>query len=652
MSRSSALSGTGRVGRAAALAFLLASPLPAAASALPDGRGWELVSPIEKNGGDIPVPGAVAGGGVFQAAAGGSAVAYSSAASFATGAQGTPPGSQYLAARSAAGWSTENLNIPLFSGSYGSVPDGVPYQLFSPDLLRGLVLNGRHCRGQEAGCPVANPPLPGTDAPAGYQDYYLRRAGLGFEALIGSDDAAHTSIDPAAFGVRLAGSAPDLNHAVLETCAALTGDATEVALGAGCDPNAQNLYEWTAGAGLGLVNAAPGAELAAPAGAISGDGGRVYFRDLSDGNLYLRDGGTIAQVDAAAGGGGVFETASADGSVAVFTKLGHLWRYTTTAGTATDLTPGGEVLGVLGASADAASVYYLAAGGLSLWRSGTTAVIAPGAAAADSTNFPPATGTARVSADGARLLFVSSASLTGYDNLDQSTGLPDSQVFLYDAALKALRCVSCRQDGTRPRGPSSIPGALANGQLAGATEAYKPRAISLDGRRVFFDSRDALVPQDSNLAPDVYEWAAPGGACTKGGGCVELLSSGRSPEGAAFVDASETGDDVFFVTDGSLVESDPGAFDLYDARVGGGFPREDDRIRCIGDSCRDLPSEPVDPALNTLAVGLGNPKVHYYKYRRPPEPCRGAPKKRAKCHKQGKGKKKGKGKGKKGAGKR
>ena len=149
-----------------------AGPGPASA-ALPDGRGWELVSPVDKNGGQVDPPGAIAGGGVLQAAAGGGAVAYGSATSFAGGA-GAPPASQYISTRSAGGWSTQNITAPIFSGSYDLVDQGVPYQLFSTDLARGLLLNGDHCRGEATGCAVANPPLAGTDAPAGYQDYYLR----------------------------------------------------------------------------------------------------------------------------------------------------------------------------------------------------------------------------------------------------------------------------------------------------------------------------------------------------------------------------------------------------------------------------------------------------------------------------------------------
>lgn len=69
-----------------------------AALSLPDNRGWEMVSPVDKNGGEIQGPGGVLGGGLFQAAAGGDAFAYSSTASFGA-AQGAPGASQYVARR-------------------------------------------------------------------------------------------------------------------------------------------------------------------------------------------------------------------------------------------------------------------------------------------------------------------------------------------------------------------------------------------------------------------------------------------------------------------------------------------------------------------------------------------------------------------------
>jgi hypothetical protein len=631
-----------RASSATALFALACCLAPAASSAaLPDGRGWELVSPVNKNGGSIGAAGEIAAGGVLQAAADGNSITYSSAASFGPGAQGATPGSQYLGSRVGSGWATENLTVSLFSGSYGPDPDGVPYQLFSPDLDRGLLLSGRHCRSVEAVCPVANPPLPGTDAPGGYQNYYLRQAG-GFEALLGAGDLAATDIAPAEFDLVFAGAAPDLSHIVLSSCAALTAGASEVVLGEGCDPTKPNLYEWSPGTGLSLVNAAPGAQLAAQGAAVSSDGASIYFTEGAD--LYLRQGAELKQVDAAAGGGGSFETASANGSVAFFSKGAHLWRYLASADTATDLTPAGGVLGVLGASTDGSYLYYLAADGLYLNHGATTTKVA---ATADASNYPPSNGSARVSADGTHLLFLSSASLTGYDNSDQKTGLPDTEVFLYSAAgAGQLRCVSCRPRGTRPIGPSTIPGSLPNGKQQGATNSYKPRVLSVDGSRVFFDSLDAVVNGDSNGEPDVYQWEAQGQNCTNAAGCVSLISRGRAAGGASFVDASLNGNDAFFLTDGSLVGEDPGSFDLYDARVGGGFPEPLIPIPCFGDNCQNLPSEQVDPGLGTQVAGPGNPPVHYVKHGRSgTRRCKAGAKAAGKCKQQGKKGKKARGKG-------
>lgn len=598
--------------------------------ALPDGRGWEMVSPVEKNGGRVEAPGALAGGGVLQAAPDGQSVTYGSAASFAGGAQGAPPASQYVARRDAGGWSTENVSLSLLSGSYPDPQGGTPYRLFSGDLARAVHLNGNRC--------AAGDPCP--------HDYYLR------ETLTGS-----LLTSPSEPDLRFAGGSPDLSHLVLSTCAALTPNAVEVPLGDGCDPAAPNLYMWSAG-GLSLVNVLPsmaqgnpGAALGAQSAAVSADGGRVYWSDLASGNLHLRTGGQTRQVDAAAGGGGAFETASADGAVAFYTKAGHLWRYDAIADTSTDLTPSGGVLGVLGASSGASRVYYLTGAGLFLRDGATTVKVAD---AADAGNYPPTTGTARVSADGTKLLFVSTTPLTTsdgatYDNTDLGSGNPDSQVYLYDALAKSLTCVSCNPTHARPLGPSTIPGALANGQGAAATHSYKPRALSADGRRVFFETRDALVLSDANLARDVYQWEAQGkGSCTRPGGCVALISAGLAGT-SSFVDASSEGDDAFFLTDRSLVGVDPGSVDLYDARVGGGFPEPVPPSPCLGDACQVVPPAPEDPVLTTVLPGPGNPAERYVTYRRrQPKKCRGAKRKQgAKCVKKGAGKK-----GKKGSGKR
>jgi hypothetical protein len=587
---------------------------------LPDARGWELVSPAEKNGGAILGPEANHAGGVFEAAAGGeAAITYSSASSFGGGeAQGAPQVSQYISRRSAAGWSTQNITTPTLSGAYGNDPNGAPYQLFSPDLSAAILLNGVHCRGEGTGCPVANPPLPGSDAPAGYQNYYLRNEAGGFSALLTSADA-ELGLSAEEFDLAFAAASPDLQHIVLSTCAALTAGATEAPGIEGCDPGAPNLYEWSGG-GLTLINSSPGAALAAQGGAISADGSRVYFTEA--GELWLREAGALHQVDQAEGGGGSFQTATPDGALAFFTIQeapgeAHLYRYSTATHGAESIATAVE--GVLGASADGQVVFYQDAGGLREWRQGTITTIATGGEAALAGDYPPTTGTARVSADGSRLLFLSKAPLTGYDNTDVATGQPDSEVFLWSAAA-GLVCLSCNPTGERPAGPSTIPGAYANGNAAAAaageivTDSYKPRNLSASANRVFFDSRDSLVPLDTNKAADVYQWEGQGtGSCAKPGGCLNLISSGTDSEGARFVDAGESGEDAYFLTSSSLVPGDPGSRDLYDARVGGGFPVPGSPIPCEGDACQPLPSPPEDPTVGSLLPAPGNPPVHFPK---------------------------------------
>jgi hypothetical protein len=581
------------------------------AFALPDNRGWELVSPADKNGGAIQGPEEIHGGGVIQAAAAGEGrITYSSASSFGGyEALGAPPASQYISTRTPSGWETENITAPTVSGSYGNEPNGVPYQLFSPDLGRGLMLNGVHCRGEGTDCPVANPPLPSSGAPAGYQDYYLRANEDGTYTAVVTEADAELGLEPAEFDLAFAGASPDLGHLILSTCAALTPGSTEVPGSEGCDPEAQNLYEWGGGQ-LSQVNVAPGAALAAQAGAVAGDGGRVYFTEA--GNLYLREGGSVHQVDAAQGGGGSFQTATPSGAFAFFTKAGHLYRYDAGSHNSMDLTPGGGVKGVLGTSEDGQSVYYQDAGALEEWDAGNVTAVAEGADAAAASDYSPTTGTARVSTDGGRLLFLSKESLTGFDNHDVVSGLPDTEVFLWSSG-GGLACISCNPTGERPSGSSTIAGAYANGTAPGSTDSYKPRNLAQGQNRAFFDSEDALLAFDTNKGPDVYQWEGQGtGTCTRAGGCLSLISNGRDAAGARFLDASASGADAYLLTFFSLDEArDPGSADVYDARVGGGFPLPSPPIPCEGDACVPLPSGPEDPTVGTLIPGIANPPVHF-----------------------------------------
>ncbi len=122
------------------------------------------------------------------------------------------------------------------------------------------------------------------------------------------------------------------------------------------------------------------------------------------------------------------------------------------------------------------------------------------------------------------------------------------------------------------------------------------------------------MAQDTNAPADVYQWEAKGsGNCQRSPGCVSLISSGRSPGGATFLDASANGSDAFFLTDASLVGADPGSVDVYDAKVGGGFAEAPKPIPCIGDACQALPNAPEDPTPGTLVPNSGNPGLHVVK---------------------------------------
>jgi hypothetical protein len=475
--------------------------------ALPDGRGWEMVSPADKNGGQVQGFGENFGGDVLQAAAEEPALTYSSLSSFGEGAQGAPYASQYISRRGAGGWSTENISGPTSSGAYGEEPDGVPYQLFSADLSLGVLFDG--------------------------SAYEL------FDTLGG----ALTPLPLAGADVSFAGASPDLHHLVFSR-------------EGGLDEYSEGQLE------LELPNAA----LAAGAAAVSTDGSRIYF--TQEGNLYLREGALTKQLDGGLGGGGTFQAATPDGALAFYTKGGHLYRYDALAATTSEIDPGGAVEGPL-----------------------------------------------QVSADGERFAFLSKASLSGYDNTDLNSGEADAEVYLYDseaAPAEALRCLSCNPTEERPLGPSTIPGVTPNGTGPNATRSYEPRALVAGGRRVFFDSADALVLSDTDNAPDVYEWEAQGtGGCAAAPGCLALLSKGREG-GASFIDASESGADAYLLTGVSLVPwADPGSVDVYDAREGGGFPEPPPPSICKEDSCQPLPSPPEEQALSTLASGPGNPPVRY-----------------------------------------
>lgn len=336
-----------------------------------------------------------------------------------------------------------------------------------------------------------------------------------------------------------------------------------------------------------------------------------------------------------------------------------------------DLTPAGAgepVQGVqgsvLGVSADGSYVYFVAntkAGGcvvrqaeadcgLYVRHAGVTRLVAT-LSGADAPDWAVELSglTARVSPDGEWLAFMSQRPLTGYDNHDAHSGMLDEEVYLYDATGNGgagkLVCVSCAPTGARPVGVEyEAPSSAQNMPLAGGDRVwpqnawiaanipgwtpyelgyavYQSRYLS-DSGRLFFDSHGSLVAQDTNNTGDVYEYEPAGvgdcagsrqGFVAAAGGCVGLISSGSSPTESAFLDASENGGDVFFMTAAKLWPTDiDSAIDIYDAHECTGSspcvgPPSSHVAACEGESCQ-APVQPLadlTPASFTFS-GLGN----------------------------------------------
>ena len=217
--------------------------------------------------------------------------------------------------------------------------------------------------------------------------------------------------------------------------------------------------------------------------------------------------------------------------------------------------------------------------------------------------------TSRVSPNGRYLAFMSKEPLTGYDNVDQSPaahGARDEEVYLYDAqrrrsrAPRATRAGPSRRacfdreasgegkgllvdrfgvwketEGGRRRrdAPCGRPLARRLDPRVGRRSKKAPpsisRATSQTKAGCSSTAPTRSSPHDENGKEDVYEYEPQGlGSCAQRPGCVALISSGESEHEAAFLDASESGNDVFFLTSQPLVAADHDtSFDVYDARV-------------------------------------------------------------------------------------
>jgi hypothetical protein len=323
----------------------------------------------------------------------------------------------------------------------------------------------------------------------------------------------------------------------------------------------------------------------------------------------------------------------------------------------------GAVKGVLGASDDGSVVYYVAGSALTLESEENAAgqhaeagknnlyvydsvegknhfiAILSGAEDFNDWETQPKVQSARVSPDGEHLAFLSveARKLAGYDNtlvtsdgrfgggqkcrltnggvfFTGSTLCP--QAFLYDKQDQELTCASCNPSGARPLGPATLPG--------WTNMAEGPHYLSDDGGRFFFESFDRLLPSDESPKRDVYEFERPGsGSCSaansnfisSSGGCLFLVSGGKSSDESHLIDASADGRDAFFSTRAKLTGWDLNEnFDIYDYREGGGFPEPVEEPICRGEACKPAagapPSFNAPPSFEEPQSAHKKPKKH------------------------------------------
>jgi hypothetical protein len=628
--------------------LLLSSREPAEAAGthtLPDGRSYEQVSPVGKNGADVdPATG--------MAAVDGNRFFFVSKGSFA----GQPTSlsteySPYLATRGPAGWTTEGISLPNGHLTLGNAG----YQGFTPDLSKGVIQwqeNGRF-----------GPFDPSAPTTAGFNSYIRDNEAGSFTLASGTENGTSNS------GGFVWGSR-DFSMIALSSLSPLAPSS-------GCPDDGAKYCAYESENGvLRLASVLPNGEPVEGAignrpfrcnfeHAVSDDGHRLFFTsNVGEHDLYAREDGISTTLISAsertlpggASGNEVnYQSAeAAHGDKVLFTTKNslvdadgdstndlYMYDYGEPAGQHLTLIsedhnpnpPAGAQVhgyfangtpegcgGLVGASEDLRRVYFVAnnqitPGGpegtgpkLYLWddTGASPKVVYLGTLDASTSEnefrgdariwAAPAIGPgdlqiprqARWSRDGRFLAFISTASLTGFDN----EGEPE--VFRYDAVAEQLSCATCVADSR----PSTGTIAFNTAQPQVKPVNHLPANVS-DSGEVFFSTARGLLPEDSNGQVDVYEYD----------GALALISAGSGASGSFFLDASPSGSDAYFITADRLVGWDRDSnIDVYDARVGGGFP-EPGFVPppCEGEACLEAAQAPNDATPGSSSYsGAGN----------------------------------------------
>jgi hypothetical protein len=368
------------------------------------------------------------------------------------------------------------------------------------------------------------------------------------------------------------------------------------------------IYAWDEQEGLQVLSTLPDGSIA-PAELVYQDSHeqarrtseglrRVYFA-LSNGageGVYLNEAGSVRAISTPQVSGGpttpqpgrVIGT-SADGRYAFFiaasevpltedappSTLYSVYRYDAVTGQLVYLkasTPDSGRGKTYGVSDDGDTAYFLTRGGPVIWSAGSLrSVPDPG------TTYPLSE-SAYVSSSGRYFEFENEEEIEGFE-----ARLPRT-IYLYDRESGQTVCISCRADGTNPRG-ASLP------ETETLINAVRPSPLGNDGEALF-TTKAALLPADVNGVADVYSYRD---------GVLRLISPGDAPFPATFADRSADGKNIYFTTAQGLVPQDTdGSMDIYDARRGGVPPTPAIELtRCAGESCAGAAAGP--PATTTPA---------------------------------------------------
>ena len=194
-------------------------------------------------------------------------------------------------------------------------------------------------------------------------------------------------------------------------------------------------------------------------------------------------------------------------------------------------------------------------------------------------------------------------------------GGPTLQRYRYDGAENSVECISCAS----PSDPE--PNAFIDG-ISGQS------SISEDGRYAIFATTAELLPQDIDgkhplslepgglgirdpeadfelsVSSDIYEWRESGvSGCSRIQGCLALISSGTGGLRSTPLGITPSGHDIFFATHSQLVPQDNDlAGDIYDARIDGGYPPPvPPPVECGGDACQSPVAAPIDTTPASLS---------------------------------------------------